>query len=130
LPQLHKRTRCKSKHEKDKARLDFQLERQRLFQEAFHDNIDSIGEVDALTGSEALDVNRGDVSRDPKLSYIHPCLNQDRSLGNAARLCMKKLRMKRPELGNKKREREGWWTGLFLLLRTSPHPRAAWMSRV
>jgi hypothetical protein len=56
-------------------------------------------------------VIRGDVLRDPKLSYIHPCLNQDRSLGNAARLCMKKLRMKRPELGNKKREREGWWTG-------------------
>jgi hypothetical protein len=24
---------------------------------------------------------------------------------------MKKLRMKRLELGNKKREREGWWTG-------------------
>jgi len=65
LAQLYKRTRCKSKHEKDKARLDFRLERQRLFQEAFHDNI---GEVDALTGSEALDVNRGGVLRDPKLS--------------------------------------------------------------
>jgi hypothetical protein len=48
--------------------LDFRLERQRLFQEAFHDNIDSIGEVDALTGSEALEVNRGGILRDPKLS--------------------------------------------------------------
>jgi hypothetical protein len=47
-----------------------------LFQEAFHDNIDSIGEVDALTGSEALEVNRGDILRDPKLSYTHPCLNR------------------------------------------------------
>ena len=93
LAQLYKRTCCKSKHEKDKARLDFRLERQRLFQEVFHDNIDSIGEVDALTGSEVLEVNRGDVLRNPKLSYIHPCLNQDRSLGSAARLCMKKLRM-------------------------------------
>ncbi len=34
LAQRYKRTRCKSKHEKDKARLDFRLERQRLFQEA------------------------------------------------------------------------------------------------
>ena len=68
LVQLYKRTRCKSKHEKDKARLDLRLERQRLFQEAFHDNINIIGEVDALTGSDALDVNRGDVLRDPKLS--------------------------------------------------------------
>jgi len=67
LAQLYKRTRCKSKHE-DKVRLDFRLERQRLFQEAFHDNIDSIGEVDALTGSEALEVNRSGVLRDPKLS--------------------------------------------------------------
>ena len=77
LAQLYRRTRCKSKHEKDKV-FGFWLECQRLFQEAFHDSIDSIGEVDAFTGSEALDVNRGDILRDPKLSYIHPCLNQDR----------------------------------------------------
>ena len=41
------------------SRLEFRLERQRLFQEAFHDNIDSKGEVDALTGTEALTVDRG-----------------------------------------------------------------------
>jgi len=47
----------------------------RLFQEAFRDNIDSIGEVDALTGSEALNVDRGDVLRDPKIpEYRHPSL--------------------------------------------------------
>jgi hypothetical protein len=40
------RTRSKSKREKDMARLDFRLERERLFKEAFHDNIDSKGEVD------------------------------------------------------------------------------------
>jgi hypothetical protein len=75
-PQGPTRRRSRSKREKDKARQDTRDERKRLFQEAFHDNIDSIGEVDALTGSEALDVNRGDVLRDPKLSYIHPCLNR------------------------------------------------------
>lgn len=52
LAQLYKRTCCKGKHQKDKAGLDFRLEPQRLFQETFHDNIDSIGEVDALTGPE------------------------------------------------------------------------------
>jgi hypothetical protein len=57
------------------ARLDFRLERQRLFKEAFYDNIDSKGEVDALTGSEALAVDRGDVLRDPKVKgYQHPAL--------------------------------------------------------
>ena len=43
-------------------------------------------------------------------------------MGNAARLCMKKLRMKRPELGNKKREREGWWTGRTLDYRSRLSP--------
>jgi hypothetical protein len=57
------------------SRLEFRLERQRLFQEAFHDNIDSKGEVDALTGSEALTVDRGDVLPDPKVKgYRHPAL--------------------------------------------------------
>lgn len=50
--QPYNRTRCKSKCEKDKVRLDFRLERERLFQEAFHDTINST-EVNALTGSEA-----------------------------------------------------------------------------
>jgi hypothetical protein len=57
------------------ARLDFRLERQRLLKEAFYDNIDSKGEVDALTGSKALTVDRGDVLRDPKVKgYQHPAL--------------------------------------------------------
>jgi len=70
------RRRSRNKHEKDKARQDTRDERKRLFSEAFHDNIDSLGEVDALTGSEALEVNRGDVLRDPKLRYVHPSLNR------------------------------------------------------
>jgi len=73
-PQGPTRRRSRSKCEKDKARQDTRDERKRLFSEAFHDNVHSIGEVDALTGSEALEVNRGDVLRDPKLRYIHPCL--------------------------------------------------------
>jgi hypothetical protein len=76
LARPYKRTRSKSKREKDIARLDFRLERQRLFQEAFHDNIDSKHEIDALTGSEALTVDRGDVLRDPKVKgYQHPALS-------------------------------------------------------
>jgi hypothetical protein len=72
------RRRSRSKREKDKARQDTRDERKRLFSEAYHDNIHSLGEVDALTSSEALDVNRGDVLRDPKLRqpYAHPCLNR------------------------------------------------------
>jgi hypothetical protein len=73
-PQGSTRRRSRSKREKDKARQDTRDERRRLFSEAFHDNVHSIGEVDALTGSETLEVNRGDVLRDPKLRYIHPCL--------------------------------------------------------
>jgi hypothetical protein len=69
------RRRSRSKQEKDKSRLDRRLERQRLFDEAFHDNVHSIGEVDALTGSDVLDVSRADVLRDPKIGYLHPSLN-------------------------------------------------------
>lgn len=70
------RRRSRSKREKDKARQDTRDERQRLFKEAFHDNVGSVGEVDALTGSVVLDVNCGDVLRDPKLRspYLHPSL--------------------------------------------------------
>jgi hypothetical protein len=57
------------------ARLDFRLERQRLLKEAFYDNIKSVGEVDALSGSQALTFDRGDVLRDPKVrGYQHPAL--------------------------------------------------------
>jgi hypothetical protein len=58
-------------------RLDFRLERRRLFKEAFYDNIESKGEIDALTGSQALTVDRGDILKDPKLrGYQHPALAQ------------------------------------------------------
>jgi hypothetical protein len=67
------RRRSKSKREKDKVRQDTRDERKRLFSEAFHDNIDSIGEVDALTGSEALSIDRGNVLPDPETGgYRHP----------------------------------------------------------
>ena len=77
-PRPDPRRRARSKEEKDKARFDSRLERVRLFREAYHDNIHSLGEVDALTTSEPLDVRRGDVLRDPKLRqpYAHPCLNR------------------------------------------------------
>jgi len=74
-PQGPTRRRSRGKREKDKTRQDARDERRRLFQEAFHDNVDSIGEVDARTGSEALSVDRGDVLRDPKIpGYRHPSL--------------------------------------------------------
>jgi hypothetical protein len=56
------RQRSRSKREKHKSRRDIREERKRLFLEAFHDNIDSIGEVDALTESQTLNVDRADVS--------------------------------------------------------------------
>lgn len=75
LAQPFKRTRSKSKREKDKARLDSRRGRRRLFREAFHDKIASIGEVDALTGSEALAVERGGILHDPKIrGHRHPGL--------------------------------------------------------
>jgi hypothetical protein len=59
-----------------RVHLDFRLKHKRLFQEAFHDHADSIGKVDALTGSETLNVDRGDVLRDPRLrGYQHPVLS-------------------------------------------------------
>jgi hypothetical protein len=71
------RQRARSKREKDKARQDARDERKRLFSEAFHDNINSLGEVDSLTASESLNVDRGDVLRDPKIpEYRHPSLTQ------------------------------------------------------
>jgi hypothetical protein len=52
-------------------------ERARLFQEAYHDQLNSVGEIDALTSGIALDVVPGDVLWDPKLrGYQHPGLRQ------------------------------------------------------
>ena len=71
------RQRSRSKREKDKARQDIRDERKRLFSEAFHDNINSFGEVVSLTASELLNVARGDVLRDPKIrEYRHPSLTR------------------------------------------------------
>lgn len=64
-----------SKRERDQARMANFEERERLFHEAFHDNIDSLGEVDALTSSEVLGIGRAEVLRDPKVrGYRHPKL--------------------------------------------------------
>jgi hypothetical protein len=73
------RGRAKSKQQKDVARYELRLEKQRLFNEAFWDvgagSNPSPGEVDALTNSELLNVDRGDVLRDPKVrGYKHPAL--------------------------------------------------------
>jgi hypothetical protein len=68
------RHRSPSKRLRDATRLELRLERKRLFKEAFHDNINSLGEVDATTGSELLKIDRGDVLLDPKQRpyYKHP----------------------------------------------------------
>lgn len=73
------RGRTRSKQQKDVARNELRLEKQRLFNEAFWDvgtgSNPSPGEVDALTSSELLNVDRGDVLRDPKVrGYKHPIL--------------------------------------------------------
>jgi hypothetical protein len=67
-------TRARSKQKKDQTRARIREERQRILHEAFHDNVDSVGEVDALTDSQLLDVSRGEVLRDPKVRYVHPSL--------------------------------------------------------
>jgi hypothetical protein len=56
-------------------------ERRRIFQEAHHDILKSPGEVDALTSSTALGIERADVLRDPKLrtpenGYTHAALSR------------------------------------------------------
>lgn len=66
--------RAKSKQKKDQTRYAARLEKQRLFSEAHYDQIDSPGEVDALTSSVTLGVERAEVLRDPKLRYLHPSL--------------------------------------------------------
>jgi hypothetical protein len=43
LAQPYRRARSKGKHQKDMARLDFRLERQRFLKEALYDGIDSVG---------------------------------------------------------------------------------------
>jgi hypothetical protein len=66
--------RARSKQAQDQDRLTKRLEKTRILQEAHYDNVNSIGEVDALTSSTVLDINRAEVLRDPKRRYIHPSL--------------------------------------------------------
>lgn len=54
-------------------------ERKRIFQEAHYDNVESIGEVVALSNSVTLAIDRADVLRDPKLpEYEHPSLRVEK----------------------------------------------------
>jgi len=86
---LERKVRARSKQKKDASRLSLWRERKRLFQEAFHDKIISLGEVDARSESKKLEttvrvvkeeiriwVEPGDVLQDPKLRYTHPCLRK------------------------------------------------------
>lgn len=71
----YRRTRARSKQVKDAKHFDAWQERKRILKEAHYDNVNSIGEVDALTSSEVLGIGRGEVLRDPKLRcYVHPSL--------------------------------------------------------
>ena len=75
----YRRCRARGKQLKDAEHLDAYRERKRIFQEAFHDNVDSIGELDALTDSPILGISRAEVLRDPKVRvnghpYVHPGL--------------------------------------------------------
>ena len=72
-------SRAKSKERIDIARHELRLEKQRIFKEAFYDvgmgSNPSPGEVDTLTSSEVLNVERGEVLQDPKVrGYKHPVL--------------------------------------------------------
>ena len=71
--------RSHNKQLKDRAHGERRKEKQRIFDEAHHDVIDSPGEVDALTNSKVLRIERADVLRDPKLrtpanGYTHAFL--------------------------------------------------------
>jgi hypothetical protein len=72
----YRRRRARSKQANDAKHFVAWQERKRLFHEAHHDVLDSLGETDALTESASLQVVRGDVLRDPKLRplYLHPSL--------------------------------------------------------
>lgn len=70
------RGRSAEKREKDRERLSRRKEIARVFKEAYHDNINSLGEVDVdkKHNYPALNIAAGDVLRDPKLSFTHPFL--------------------------------------------------------
>ena len=70
------RVRARSKQVKDHVHDDLHAERRRLFHEGYCDQLESLGEVDALTSSELLDINSAEVLTDPKLSYEHPQLKK------------------------------------------------------
>ena len=68
--------RARSKQVKDQIHGDLHAERRRLFQEGYRDELESRGEVDALTSSVILDINSAEVLTDPKLRYEHPQLKK------------------------------------------------------
>jgi len=70
------RVRARSKQVKDQLHEDLHAERRRLFQEGYRDQLRSLGEVDALTSSQILDINPAEVLTDPKLRYEHPQLKK------------------------------------------------------
>ena len=70
------RVRARSKQVKDQVHENLHAERRRLFQEGYRDQLRSLGEVDALTSSQILDINPADVLTDPKLGYEHPQLKK------------------------------------------------------
>jgi hypothetical protein len=70
------RVRARSKQVKDQVHEDLHAERRRLFREAYHDQLESRGEVDALTSSPVLGIDPAEVLTDPKLRYEHPQLTK------------------------------------------------------
>jgi len=59
--------RAKSKQVKDASRQSLREERQRIFQEAYHDRLENVGEIDALSSNTILAIDRAEVLYDPNL---------------------------------------------------------------
>ena len=68
--------RSPSKRRRDEVREYLYNERKRIFSEAYKDNVNSIGEITALTSSIPLGIDRADVLVDPKLRYRHRALSR------------------------------------------------------
>jgi hypothetical protein len=62
---------------KERDRSEKRSELREVFAEALHDHVGSKGEVVALTSSESIEIDRGDVLRDPKIpGYVHPVVRR------------------------------------------------------
>jgi hypothetical protein len=70
------RGRTPDKQEKDRQHLSRRQQISQVFKDAYHDNVDSLGEVDVDTEHDypSLKLTSGDVLRDPKLRYSDPFL--------------------------------------------------------